>query len=156
MYGCSAPWTRSRMASSAANWSRAPASLVQKARLPRVVRVSGCSAPWARSRTGSSAAYRSRAPELGLLLETVHRADDVKGFQVLPRRWVVERTFGCPVRNRRLARDYERLTACSESMIKIAMIRLMAARLAGYKIIWANAAERDALRRMTIEDHLLT
>src|SRR5262249_18202319 len=77
----------------------------------------------------------------------------VKGFAVLPRRWVVERTFGWLVRNRRLARDYERLTACSEAMIKIAMIRLMAARLAGHKITWASATEREALRRMTIEAH---
>jgi len=91
---------------------------------------------------------------LGLLLQIVRRRDDVKGFTVLPRRWVVERTFGWLVRNRRLARDYERLTACSEAMIKIAMIRLMAARLAGHKITWASATEREALRRMTIEDQL--
>ena len=94
------------------------------------------------------------ARELGLLLQIVRRTDDVKGFTVLPRRWVVERTFGWLVRNRRLARDYERLTACSETMIKIAMIRLMAARLAGHKTTWASAAEREARRRMTIEDQL--
>lgn len=92
--------------------------------------------------------------QLGLLLQIVRRRDDVKGFVVLPRRWVVERTFGWLVRNRRLARDYERLTTCSEAMIKIAMIRLMAARLAGHKITWASAAEREALRRMTVEDQL--
>ena len=97
--------------------------------------------------------------KLGLLLQIVRRADDVKGFRVLPRRWVIERTFGWLVRNRRLARDYERLTACSETMIKIAMIRLMAARLAGHKITWASSTEREALRRITIEDqfaHLIT
>ena len=94
------------------------------------------------------------AQELGLLLQIVRRTDDVKGFKVLPRRWVVERTFGWLVRNRRLARDYERLTACSETMIKIAMIRLMAARLAGHKTTWASTTERQALRRMTIEDRL--
>jgi transposase len=93
---------------------------------------------------------------LGLLLQIVRRRDDVKGFAVLPRRWVVERTFGWLVRNRRLARDYERLTACSETMIKIAMIRLMAARLAGSKTTWASTAERQALRRMTVEDQLAT
>lgn len=92
--------------------------------------------------------------QLGLLLQIVRRRDDVKGFVVLPRRWVVERTFGWLVRNRRLARDYERLTTCSEAMIKIAMIRLMAARLAGHKITWASAAEREALRRITVEDQL--
>jgi transposase len=46
------------------------------------------------------------------------RSNDVKGFQVLPRRWVVERRFGWLVGNRRLARDHERLTTNSETMIK--------------------------------------
>lgn len=92
--------------------------------------------------------------KLGLLVEIVKRSDDVKGFQVLPRRWVVERTFGWLIRNRRLARDYERLTATSEAMIKIAMIRLMARRLAGQSVTWSNATEREALRRGTIESQL--
>jgi transposase len=92
--------------------------------------------------------------QLGLTLQIVARPDGVKGFTVLPRRWVVERTFGWLVRNRRLARDYERLTSCSEAMIKIAMIRLMAARLAGHKITWASTTEREALRRLTVEDQL--
>ena len=92
--------------------------------------------------------------KLGLLLEIVKRSDDVKGFQVLPRRWVVERTFGWLIRHRRLARDYERLTATSEAMIKVAMIRLMATRLAGQSVTWANATEREALRRMKIETEL--
>ena len=74
----------------------------------------------------------------GIVLEIVKRSDDVKGFQVLPRRWVVERTFGWLIRSRRLARDYERLTSCSETMIKIAMIRLMTIRLAGEQIRWSN------------------
>ena len=69
--------------------------------------------------------------KLGVLLEIVKRSDDVKGFQVLPRRWVVERTFGWLVRNRRLARDYERLTTNSEAMIKLATIRLMTIQPAG-------------------------
>jgi transposase len=93
---------------------------------------------------------------LGLLLQIVARRAGVKGFAVLPRRWVVERTFGWLVRNRRLARDYERLTACSEAMIKIAMIRLMAARLAGHTTTWASATEREALHRLTVEDQLAT
>jgi transposase len=81
---------------------------------------------------------------LGLVLEIIRRSDDVKGFQVLPRRWVVERTFGWLVRNRRLARDYERLTDNSETMIKIAMIRLMATRLADETIRWSNRATSEA------------
>ena len=75
---------------------------------------------------------------IGVVLEIVKRSDDVKGFQVLPRRWVVERTFGWLIRNRRLSRDYERLTGNSEAMIKIAMIRLMAIRLAGEQVRWSN------------------
>lgn len=70
---------------------------------------------------------------------------------MLPRRWVVERTFGWLIRNRRLARDYQRQTANSEAMIKVAMIRLMATRLAGQSATGANATEREALRRMNIE-----
>jgi transposase len=89
--------------------------------------------------------------KLGLVVEIVRRTDDVKGFQVLPRRWVAERTFAWLVRNRRLARDYERLTTNSEAMIKIAMIRLMAARLAGENIRWSNATERETTRRLTVE-----
>jgi transposase len=94
--------------------------------------------------------------KLGVLLEIVKRSDDVKGFQVLPRRWVVERTFGWLVRNRRLARDYERLTTNSEAMIKLAMIRLMAIRLAGQTVRWSNAVEREAARRLTLETQLAT
>ena len=86
--------------------------------------------------------------KLCLVIEIVRRSDDVEGFQVLPRRWVVERTFGWLVRSRRLARDYERLTANSEAMIKIAMIRLMAARLAGETTQWSNHAGREAARRI--------
>ena len=63
-------------------------------------------------------------------LEIVKRSDEVKGFQVLPHRWVVERTFGWLNRYRRLSKDYEGLTETSESMIYIAMISLMVRRLA--------------------------
>jgi putative transposase len=65
------------------------------------------------------------------VLEIVKRSDKRKGFEVLPHRWVVERTFGWLNRYRRLAKDYERLPESSEAMIQIAMIRLMLARLAG-------------------------
>lgn len=51
------------------------------------------------------------------------------GFQVLKRRWVVERTFGWFGRYRRLAKDYEQLPQCSEAFIRIAMIHLMLRRL---------------------------
>jgi transposase len=89
--------------------------------------------------------------KLNLVIEIVKRTDDIKGFKVLPRRWVVERTFAWLVRNRRLARDYERRTANAEAMIQVAMIRLMAARLAGTASRWSNATERAAIRRVTAE-----
>jgi len=91
---------------------------------------------------------------LHVLVAIVRRSDDAKGFQVLHQRWVVERTFGWLIRNRRLARDYERLTTTSETMIKLAMIRLMAIRLAGQSVTWATATERQAHRRLTIETQL--
>jgi putative transposase len=53
-----------------------------------------------------------------------------KGFQVLPKRWVVERTFSWTDQNRRMSKDYERLTETSEAFIYVAMSRLMARRLA--------------------------
>ena len=57
-------------------------------------------------------------------MEIVLKLGDKKGFQVLPKRWVVERTNAWMTRNRRMARDYERLAATSESFIYILMIRL--------------------------------
>ena len=62
-------------------------------------------------------------------LEIVKRSDDIKGFVVLPRRWVVERTFGWIGRYRRMAKDYEKLTESSEAMVHIVMINLMSKRL---------------------------
>jgi putative transposase len=64
-----------------------------------------------------------------LKLEIVKRSDQRKGFYVLPRRWVVERTFGWLGRQRRLSKDYEFLTQTSETMIYVAMIGLMVRRL---------------------------
>jgi putative transposase len=52
-----------------------------------------------------------------------------QGFVVLPRRWVVERTFSWIDQNRRMSKDYERLSASGEALIYAAMIRLMTRRL---------------------------
>ena len=63
------------------------------------------------------------------VLQIVERSKDVKGFAVLPRRWVVERTFSWLGKYRRLSKDYESLPVSSETMIQIAMINLMIHRL---------------------------
>jgi putative transposase len=65
----------------------------------------------------------------GWVLEIVKRSDDVKGFVVLPHRWIVERTFAWLSRYRRLAKDYEETSASAEAWIRLAMIHLMARRL---------------------------
>ena len=69
----------------------------------------------------------------GWILEIVKRSHDVKGFKVLPHRWVVERTFGWFGRYRRLSKDYEGLTESSQALIYAAMIRIMVKRLAKLK-----------------------
>lgn len=65
-----------------------------------------------------------------LILEVVLRPNGVKGFVLLPKRWMVERTYGWLHWCRRLNVDYERLPVSSEAFIHIAMIRLMLRRLA--------------------------
>jgi len=67
--------------------------------------------------------------ELQVDMEIVLKLADQKGFQVLPKRWVIERTNAWVTRNRRMARDYERLAETSESFIYILMIRLGLRRL---------------------------
>ncbi len=65
-----------------------------------------------------------------LKLEIVRRGDGIKGFKVLPKRWIVERTFGWLYKSRRLCRDYEVRLDHSEAMIRICMIRILLRRLA--------------------------
>ena len=64
-----------------------------------------------------------------IALELVKRPADAQGFLVLANRWVVERTFAWLSFQRRLSKDYEYLPATSEAFIRVAMIRLMVARL---------------------------
>jgi putative transposase len=63
-------------------------------------------------------------------LEIVKRPGGIKGFLLLPKRWIVERTFAWLGRYRRLSKDYEYLPQTSEAMIQGAMIHLMVRRLA--------------------------
>ena len=63
--------------------------------------------------------------QFGWTLEVVRRPEGTKGWVVLPRRWVIERTFGWLGRYRRLARDFEHTVASSEAMTYLASIRRM-------------------------------
>ena len=80
--------------------------------------------------SGSAFANWVKARRRKLAVQGVKRSDDVRGFKVLPRRWVVERTFGWLMHHRRLARDYERTISSAEALIYIAMIRIQLRRLA--------------------------
>nr|WTB28629.1 IS5 family transposase [Streptomyces sp. NBC_00830] len=78
--------------------------------------------------TGSLIEYCLAA--LALVLAIVKRSDDMRGFVVLPKRWIVERLFAWLMRTRRLARDYERRTTSAEAMVYWSMTLLMTRRLA--------------------------
>ena len=84
---------------------------------------------------GDSAYGKNGLPDwvkatFGWVLQTVLRPVNVKGFVVLPKRWIVERTFAWLSRYRRHSKDYERTTKSSETFIYISMINLMSSRLA--------------------------
>ena len=85
---------------------------------------------WADSAyTGALATWRFGLRCHRIRLEIIKRSDQAKGFVLLPKRWVVERTFGWFGKYRRLSKDYEYLTASSEAMIYVAMIHLMVRRI---------------------------
>jgi putative transposase len=65
-------------------------------------------------------------------LTAVQPPEGQRGFTLLPRRWVVERTFSWLYQSRRLSKDYERLAETSEVVVYMAMMRLMLRRLAPY------------------------
>ena len=73
--------------------------------------------------------FKRVAGRLGREVEIVKRSDGRKGFEVLPKRWIVERTFGWLGRYRRLSKDYESRVESSVAMIQIAMTNLMLHRL---------------------------
>ena len=82
-------------------------------------------------RTGVTAGNRSRNGAEGERLETGDRRARTKGraFKVLAKRWIVERTFAWLGRSRRLSKDCERGVQTGETMIEVAMIRLLLRRL---------------------------
>ena len=67
--------------------------------------------------------------EAGLRLDVVKRSDGAKGFVVIAKRWIVERTFGWLGRCRRLAKDFENLSRTHAAFVILAMIRLMLRRI---------------------------
>jgi putative transposase len=73
------------------------------------------------------ARLRSRRP---VELEIVKRSDQASGFEVIPKRWIVERTYGWLNRTRRLSKDYEATIESGVAMVRLAMIHLMVRRLA--------------------------
>ena len=89
--------------------------------------------PWLRHLFGDGAYDRgrllSKAAFLDFTVAVIRRLAEQEGFQVLPRRWVVERSFGWLMRWRRLVRDYEARIDVSEGMIYVAMGSIMLRRL---------------------------
>lgn len=78
---------------------------------------------------GFKTKFVEHAATLGIDAEVVPRNTNVRGFHVVKRRWVVERTLGWLMLHRRLVRDYETLPASSEAMIHIAMIDIVSRRI---------------------------
>lgn len=78
--------------------------------------------------TGEAAAEQAR--ESSIELEIVKHHEAKRGFVLLPRRWVIERTFGWLGRSRRLARDYERLAETLAGWLWLAFLGLLLARIA--------------------------
>jgi putative transposase len=78
---------------------------------------------------GYTGTLLERARKLWRCTVEIVKRSELHTFKVLPRRWVVERTFGWLGRYRRLSRDYERQATTGETMVYLAMIRLMLARL---------------------------
>ncbi len=65
-------------------------------------------------------------------IEVAKRSDQAKGFEVIPRRWVIERTIAWICRNRRLAKDYENFNRTALAFFRLACIRLMLRRITRY------------------------
>ena len=91
----------------------------------------------------------ARSP--GLRLEIVKRTDDIKGFVVLPRRWVVERTFSWFARNRRIAKDYENLTDTLAAFVTLAAIQFAVRRLARVRLSEPIRRDLESLESFVIQ-----
>jgi putative transposase len=85
---------------------------------------------WADGAYGGEPLAQWCREEGGWDLEIVERDREAEGFEVIPKRWIVERTISWIGRNRRMSKDYERKVQTSETLIELAMIRLILRRLA--------------------------
>lgn len=88
--------------------------------IERIYADGGYQGPRVRAATASTGTWK---------VEIIKRSDIAKGFVVLPKRWVVERTLAWISRNRRLCRDFERYATTVVAFIRLAMIRIMLRRL---------------------------
>jgi putative transposase len=79
-------------------------------------------------------AFAEHAAELDIDVEITTRLSDLPGFQVIPRRWVSERTFAWLGNYRRLSKDYEYRVYTSDAMIYVAMVHIMLRRLARLRV----------------------
>ena len=77
-----------------------------------------------------SGAFVDKAAAIGIVVEVVKRNDDLKGFVLLPRPWVVERSFAWFSNYRRLSKDYEYWVTSSDAMLYAASIHIILRRLA--------------------------
>jgi len=114
----------------AANWQDQDGACLVLQRLNIFKRLRVIFADSAYGRSGLPAWVKET---FGWILQTVLRPVHTKGFVVLPKRWIVERTFAWLARCRRHSKDYERTTESSEAMIYISMIALMSRRLSQRK-----------------------
>ncbi len=90
--------------------------------------------PWLKQLFADAGYDRTKIMEkaafLDFVVEIVRRSDTAKGFEVIPRRWVIERTFGWMIRWRRLVRDYEKRLDVSKAIIPVLMGALLLRRVA--------------------------
>jgi transposase len=105
-------------------------------------RFPGLELVWADGGCNAHQVQTAAAANPGLRIEIVKRSDDVKGFAVLPRRWVAERTFSWFGRNRRLAKDYENLAGTLTAFVSLAAIQLGIRRLTRRELLSTGFKQR--------------
>lgn len=112
-----------------------PADVQDRDGAPKLLGAIRGAFPWLRH-VFADAAYAGGKLEQSLAklgqwtLEIVRRSDAAKGFELLPRRWVVERTIAWLNRNRRLAKDFENTVESARTWLMIASVKMLARRLA--------------------------